>query len=106
QPLEHILRPTDRFSEFAIADHVDAGLCLPTHHLGYRVAQALGVGALIERAAGLLGTQKILQWLRPDQAADMPGEDAFRAALHLVLSLMGDAGRLLADGSLGSQIAI
>jgi hypothetical protein len=53
----------------------------------------------------LLGAQKILQRLRPDEAADVSGEDTFGAALHLVLSLMDGGGRLLADPSISSQIA-
>jgi hypothetical protein len=41
---------------------------------------------------GLLGTEEILQRLRPDQAADMGGEDAIGAALHLARSLLNGNG--------------
>jgi hypothetical protein len=39
----------------------------------------------VERFARLFGTQKLLQRLRPNQAADMGGEDAVNTSFHLVL---------------------
>ena len=40
QPLEHVLRPGDRFAELAVADDVDADLGLLAHDLGDRIRQA------------------------------------------------------------------
>jgi hypothetical protein len=86
QPFEHILRPADRFAELAVADDVDARLGLLVHDLGDGAFQARVVGGL--RRTGLpacFGAQEILQRRRPDQAADMRGENAIRAALHCPL---------------------
>ena len=83
QTFERILRPADALSELAVADHVDAGRSLPAHDLGDRLRQTGFVSLLIERLAGLLGVQEILQRLRPDQAADMGREDPIEASLHL-----------------------
>src|SRR5262249_39728948 len=92
QPLERVLRPADGFSELAVADHVNAGLRLLLHHLCHRLGQACLVGSGVERLAILLGTQEDLQLRRPDQAADMRGENAFAAALHKAGWLLGDDG--------------
>ena len=83
QPFEHVLRPADRFAELAVADDVDADFGLLVHHLRDRRRQALVISGRVVRLAGLLGAQKLLQRLRPDQAADMGGQDAVGAALHL-----------------------
>ncbi len=90
QALEHVLRPADRFPELAVADHVDAGLGLAANDLGDRIGQAPVVGGLVDRLARLLRAQEILQRLRPDQAADMGGEDAIGAAFHLARSLFAE----------------
>ena len=82
QALQHVLRPADRFAELAVADDVDADLGLLAHDLGDRLLQALVVSRLVVRLAGLLGAQKFLQRRRPDEAADMGGEDAVGTALH------------------------
>jgi hypothetical protein len=82
EALEHVLRPADRFPELAVADHVDAGRGLPPHDVRNGVAQAPVVGAMVERLARLLRAQELLQRLRPDQAADVGGQNAFGAALH------------------------
>src|SRR5262249_33609798 len=62
------------------------------HHLCHRLGQACLVGSGVERLAILLGTQEDLQLRRPDQAADMGGENAFAAALHKAGWLLGDDG--------------
>src|SRR5215813_11699836 len=67
QAFERVLRPTDRFPEFAVADHVDAGLGLPADDSGDRLGQARLIGFGVERFAGLLRTQERLQRLGPDQ---------------------------------------
>src|SRR5262249_2419249 len=82
QAFERVLRPADRFPEFAVANHVDAGLGLPADDSADRLGQARLIGFGIERFAGLLRTQERLQRLGPDQAADMGGEDAVAAAFH------------------------
>jgi hypothetical protein len=79
------LRPADRLAELAIADHVDAGLGLAAHDIGNRSGQALVIGFRVERLARLFRAQELLQRLRPDQAADMGGEDSIAAALHLLV---------------------
>src|SRR5919204_566873 len=82
QAFQRVLRPADRFSEFPVADHVDADLGLAVNDGGDGFAQTLLVRFPVERLAPLLGAQKSLQRLRPDQAADMRGEDAIGAAFH------------------------
>jgi hypothetical protein len=80
QAFERVLRPADRFPEFAVADHVDAGLGLPAND--DRLGQARLIGLRIERFSRLLRAQERLQRLGSDQAADMSGEDAVAAAFH------------------------
>src|SRR5262249_24756166 len=83
QPFERILRPTDRLSEFAVAYHIDSGFSLSANNLGDTLGQACVIAVPVEAFARLLPTQKRLQPLRPDQTADMGGQDAVNAALHL-----------------------
>ncbi len=82
QALQRVLRPTDRFAEFAVARNVDADLRLLAHHVGDALAQAFLISLRVVWLAGLLQPQKVLQCRRPDQAADMGGENAVAAALH------------------------
>jgi ABC-type glutathione transport system ATPase component len=89
EAIEGILRPADGFPELAVADHVDAGRGLPADHLGNRLGKAAIIIRPVERLAGLLGTQKLLQSLRPDQAADMGREDALGASLHVPCQAAG-----------------
>ena len=84
QALERVLRPADRFPEFAVADHVDAGLGLPADDSADRLGQARLIGFRGDRFAGLLRAQERLQRLGPDQAAHMGGENSIAAALHCV----------------------
>src|SRR5262249_49802346 len=79
---ERVLRPADRFPEFAVADHIDAGLGLAANADGDRLGQAALVSLRVERFARLLRAQECLQRLGPDQAADMGGEDSVAAAFH------------------------
>jgi hypothetical protein len=46
--------------------------------------EAAVVSPHVEWFACLLGAQKLLQRLRPDQAADMSCEDSIDASFHLV----------------------
>src|SRR6476646_5475830 len=85
QALQHVLRPADGLSKLPVADHIDAGFGLPAHDIGDRSGQAMIVCLRVKRFARLLGTQKLLQRLRPNQAADMGREDAINASFHLVL---------------------
>ena len=55
QAFEHVLRPTDRFSELTIADHIDAGFGLPADDIGDRLGQAITVCLRVEWFACLLG---------------------------------------------------
>src|SRR4051794_25465511 len=85
QALQHVLRPADGLSKLPVADHIDAGFGLPADDISDRSAQAMIVCLQVERFARLLGTQELLQRLRPNQAADMGREDAINASFHLVL---------------------
>src|SRR5262249_27779605 len=75
-------RPADRLAELAVADDVDAGLRLLPHDLGDGIGQALVIGFLVEPLACLARAQELLQLGRPDQAADVGGENALSAAFH------------------------
>src|SRR5262249_10155426 len=83
EPEQRVLRPADRLAELAVADDVEPDRGLPAHHLGDRVLQAFGIGRGVERPAGFLGGEEFAQRRWADQAADMRGQDASRAALHL-----------------------
>ena len=85
QTLQHVLRPADGLSKLPVADHIDAGFGLPADDIGDRSGQAMIVCLQVERFARLLGTQELLQRLRPNQAADMGREDAINTSFHLVL---------------------
>src|SRR5262249_52340558 len=82
QAFERVLRPADRFPEFTVADHVDAGLGLPADDSADRLGQARLVGLRVERFSRLLRAPKPLERLGPDQAADMGGENSSAAAFH------------------------
>ena len=105
QPFERVLRPADRFPEFAVADHIDAGFGLAANDGGDRLGQARLVGVRVERFARLLRAQECLQRLGPDQAADMGGEDSVAAAFHLVGSTFDGGARLLAEVDVRGQSA-
>ena len=92
QPFQHILRPADRFAEFAVADDIDADLGLLPHHLGDRIFEAIVIAGMIVGFARLFGAQEFLQRRRPDQAADMRGENTIAAALHYHSSLNPEFG--------------
>ena len=73
---------------------------------GHGVLQGALVGRLVVGLAGLLGAQELLQLRRPDQAADMGGEDAVRAALHgvpILRRLIGN--RYQVDATMQMQAA-
>jgi hypothetical protein len=86
QAKQRVLRPTDRLAELAVADDVDADISLLAHDLGNGLLQALGIGGVVERPAGLFGAQERAQRRRADEAADMGGEDSIGAAFHLASS--------------------
>jgi hypothetical protein len=78
--------PADRLSVFAVADHVDAELHLPAHHLDNRISQTGFVGRMIVRFVRLLGAHDFLQRRRANETADMRGQDAVAARSHGSLS--------------------
>jgi hypothetical protein len=82
QSFQHVLRPGNRLSEFAIADDVNTDLSLLVHHLGNRTGQTFAICGNVVRLARLLGTQKVLQRLRADQAAYMRGKNSIGTVLH------------------------
>src|SRR5262249_53254907 len=82
EPLQHILRPADRLAELAVADDVDPGIGLRLDYVDDRLGEALVIGLLVEAVTLLPGAQELLQLRRPDQAADMGGEDALGTAFH------------------------
>src|SRR5438067_8180229 len=82
QPLEHILRPADRFSKLAIAYDINPGVGLAAHDLGNRLGEELIVFVLVESLALLLRPEDFLQFRRPNKTSDMGGEDAVGAAFH------------------------
>ena len=82
EAVEHVLRPRERLAVFAVADDVDAALGLLPDNLRDGVLQCALVGRFVVGLAGLLGAKKLLQLRRPDQAADMGGENTVRAAVH------------------------
>ena len=75
QSFERILRPTDRFAEFAVAHHIDAGPMLPGDDVLHGLPQTCVVGGLVIGLARLSRADEVLQFRRPDQAADMRRED-------------------------------
>ena len=83
---QRVLRPTDRFSELAVADDVDADIGLLAHDLGDGVVQALGIGGVVEGLPSLLGAEERAQRRRADEATDVGGEDAIAAAFHRLSS--------------------
>src|SRR5262249_31921459 len=105
QSFERVLRPADGFSEFAVADHIDAGLGLPTNDGGNRLGQAGLIGLRVERFTRLLRAQECLQGLGPDQAADMGGENSIAAAFHEVGSTFDNGAGLLAEVDVRGQSA-
>src|SRR5262249_19381757 len=86
QTFQYILRPAYRLAELAVAYHVNPDLCLAAHDIGDAGAEAFLIRRGVECPAGLLEPQEIEQRLRPDEAADVGGEDAFGAAFHASLS--------------------
>ncbi len=89
EPFENVLRPADGFPELAVADDVDAGIGLPANDLGDGIRSGIHHRLLVERLAGLLRAQEILQSLRPDQAADMGGQNAVGTSFHLLIVARG-----------------
>ena len=80
QALERVLRPADRLAELAVARHVDAGVVrLPLDDFLYGQRQPLSINLFVVRLPGLLRPNERKQRLRPDQAADVRGEDALGA---------------------------
>ena len=82
EAVQHVLGPRERLAVFAVADDVETALGLLPHHLSHRILQGALVGRLVVGLAGLLGAKEFLQFRRPDQAADVGGENTVRAALH------------------------
>src|SRR6516225_2231977 len=70
--------------ELTVADAVDAGGDLLFNDLVDRCGQTLVEGGLIEVSAGLTSLEELQQLRRARQAADMCGQDAVGAELHLL----------------------
>jgi hypothetical protein len=66
----------------AVARHVDARLLLPFDDLYDRTAEARGIGLLVVGNAALLRANELQELGRPDQAADVRGEDSLVASSH------------------------
>ena len=82
EPLQYILRPTDRLAEFAVTDHIEADPGLLVHDLGDAVGEAALIGVVVIGGVVALGAQEGDQLGRPDQAADMGRQDSFLATLQ------------------------
>jgi len=80
--LDDVLIPADRLAVFAVADDIDADLPLAADHFGDRIPQAALIGRGIVGLPRLLCPHDLLEGGRPDQAADMRGEDALAARSH------------------------
>ena len=79
-PVMDVERPVAALAELAVADDIDAGLDLLAHDLLDRGLQAGLVGGLVVGLAGLDQLEELDELGRPDQAADMGGQDAVGAA--------------------------
>src|SRR5581483_8225672 len=82
EPLERVLRPADRLAELAVARDVDADGFLPLHHIENRIPEAARIRVAVVRQAALLLRDELEELRRPDQAADVRGQDAGFAASH------------------------
>ncbi len=58
KPLKRVLRPTDPLAEFAVADHVDAGVRLLPNDFGHGFLQACGISVFVVRPVLLFGAQE------------------------------------------------
>jgi hypothetical protein len=80
-PRAEIDRTAHRFAELAVIDDVDAGGGLRAHHVGDRRSQARE-----ELAFGSIVPVELHQIIGPRQAADVGGENAIEAPLHVFSS--------------------
>jgi hypothetical protein len=78
--LEHVTRPADGLAVFAVVDDVDADLRLLAHHVSDRIVQTGVKRCVVVRLQVALRLEELLQLGRPDQAADMRGQDTAGAA--------------------------
>jgi hypothetical protein len=78
--LEHVPRPADGLAVFTIVDDVEADIRLLAHNVGDAVVQARIECRLIVGLAVASRFEQLLKLHRPDQAADMRGQDSAAAA--------------------------
>ena len=83
EPLENIERPIEPFTEFAIADDVDADLRLLADDLDDRLGETGFEGGLVIWLAIFDRSPELDQFRRPDQTADMGGENAIGVVRHV-----------------------
>jgi hypothetical protein len=66
----------------AVVHDIDAGLDLPTNHVGDRSTNLCRKHVAVIGKAGVLGVQGRQQFARARQASAMRGEDSIGAAFH------------------------
>ena len=74
--------PVGAFTEFAVADDVDAGVGLLAHDFGDGFGETRLERRLVIGLAVLDGAPELDQFRRPDQAADMGGQDPIGVLRH------------------------
>src|SRR2546425_5077300 len=79
EALERVLRPADRFAELTVARNIDAGFGLAPHDLLHRIGEAALIRGFVVGLALLPRADEFEQRRRPDQAADVRGENALGA---------------------------
>jgi hypothetical protein len=80
--IENIERPAAELAELTVADHVDAGLLLPFHHIGHRIGQASIEGGLLDVNAVVDGLNVSGQFGRAHEAAYVRCEDSIDVYCH------------------------
>jgi hypothetical protein len=78
----HDVAEEARLPLLTVGDDVDAGVGLPAHDLGHRLAHQPGIGVAIVGLPSVLRGQEGNEGIGPRQAADVGREDPFRASLH------------------------
>jgi hypothetical protein len=74
--------PVGAFAKLAIADHVDAGISLLPHDFGNGFREADFKGGCVVRLAVLDGAPEFDEFRRPDQTADVGGQNAINVVRH------------------------
>ncbi len=82
KPFVDVERPVGAFAELAVADNVDADLGLPAHDFRNRIRKARFERRFVISLAVLDRPPERDELWRPDQAADVSGENAIAAVRH------------------------